>query len=433
MLAEYIQSPPVLTRLQQGPAGPYLDGFTDWLKSQGYPRTSIRQFLWGIGPLMEWLTGNQIDIASLDGLRLDAYRKHRETSGTLCHRNGKLEATFLGVRHFARYLLHTGVVPCAPRPEAAEPPLLAAFREWMQAHRGVREATLIAYGRVITDLLAALGSSPQRYEAKTLRGFVLRRASEHGIAKAKNTVTAARMFLRFLIATDRCRVGLDAAVPVIANWRLSSLPRYLTPSEVERLIASCDERTVTPLRDQAILLLLAHLALRAGDVAHLTFDDFDWTEARVRIAGKGRHEVWLPLPQRVGDAVLAYLQDERPAVAFEHVFIKAVAPYRPVASYLVSTVVRRAMARAEIDAPSRGAHLLRHSAATAMLQEGATLHEIAAVLRHVSIETTYHYAKVDQDLLRMVAAPWPASGSVMLPEVPSAETAIPVSPEVPSC
>jgi site-specific recombinase XerD len=184
------------------------------------------------------------------------------------------------------------------------------------------------------------------------------------------------------------------------------LPKYLSAEAVERVITSCDLSTHTGVRDRAVLLLLARLGLRAGDVAGLTFPAIDWSAGTIRVAGKNRREARLPLPQDVGDAVLAYLE-QRPDVNDVHVFITTTAPLRRLSRRTVSKIVRRAIQRSEIQAPIHGAHVLRHSFATAMLREGVSLPTIGSVLRHASIETTAIYAKVDTPLLRQVARPWP--------------------------
>jgi integrase len=187
---------------------------------------------------------------------------------------------------------------------------------------------------------------------------------------------------------------MDRAVPTIPQWRLSALPRYIQPSEVERVIASCDLVTPHGIRDRAVLLLLARLGLRAADILALTLEDLDWGAGTVRVRAKGRREVRLPLPQEVGDAILEYLARARPATAITRVFLCANAPVRPFRTLAsVSDIVRLALKRAGIvNPPSRGAHLLRHSAATAMLRAGAGLEAIATVLRHRSIDTTAQYA-----------------------------------------
>jgi site-specific recombinase XerD len=163
------------------------------------------------------------------------------------------------------------------------------------------------------------------------------------------------------------------------------------------------------LRDRAVLLLLWRLGLRAGEVAALGFDDFDWTGGTVRVglSGKGRRETRLPLPQDVGDAVLAYLQRGRPAQADPHVFLNALRPWGPISRQSVASVVCRALHRVGLRMPSEGAHLLRHSLATHLLRQGQSLQAIAEILRHRSIETTAHYAKVDVTQLALIAQPWP--------------------------
>jgi len=436
MLTDYLDDHVVVERLRSGPAGAHIEDFTDWLAAAGFKRNSVRGLIRGLERFAAWTTEEGSTLGDIDGDVVQRFEEHLAASGRRWHRCGKQTEDVTAARRFVVFRQERGEL-AAPVRTVVEPELLREFREWMLTRRGVRESTLAAYGRVIADLLGALGEETMGYQAVSLRSFVLGAARQHGISKAKVIVTAVRMFLRFLAATGRCRTGLDGAIPVIADWKLSSLPRHLTAAKVERLIASCDDRTSTALRDKAIILLASCLGLRAGDIAGLTFDDVDWKEAKLRVSGKSRREVWLPLPQELGDAIIDYLKRERPSVRGDRVFVTAVAPYRPAASYLVSSIVRRAIERAGIDAPSRGAHVLRHSAATAMLRQGATLHEISSVLRHTSIETTYHYAKVDADLLRMVATPWPVR-----PETPKPEARVTAAelqsiaqrwPEVTSC
>ncbi|WP_244464251.1 tyrosine-type recombinase/integrase [Bradyrhizobium japonicum] len=179
-------------------------------------------------------------------------------------------------------------------------------------------------------------------------------------------------------------------------------------SDVETLIATCDQTTATGVRDRAILLLLARLGLRAGDILSLRLTDVDWQQATLSVRGKGRRETRLPLPQDAGDALLAYLDQARPHVADVRIFFMSNAPIRPLTgSSAVSDVVRSAIRKAGIPVPSNGANLLRHSAATAMLRGGATLDTVGAVLRHRSPDMTAHYAKVDVTMLLQIAQPWP--------------------------
>jgi site-specific recombinase XerD len=217
------------------------------------------------------------------------------------------------------------------------------------------------------------------------------------------------MFLRFLIAEGRCRAGLLGAIPVLAHWRLSSLPRYVPPEAVERVIDSCDESSPVGKRDRAILLLLARLGLRAGDIVQMRLEDIDWKGAWVHVSGKGRRQTRLPLTQEVGDAIVSYVQESRPRSHTDTLFLRSRAPFRGFRSHpAVSVIVATAFRRAGIKRPSRGAaHLLRHSVASSMLRQGASLQELSALLRHRSIDTTQIYAKIDVTSLQQIAQPWP--------------------------
>jgi len=217
------------------------------------------------------------------------------------------------------------------------------------------------------------------------------------------------MFLRFLIAEGKCPADLLGAIPVLAHWRLSSLPRYLPPKDVERVIASCDRSSPLGKRDRAILLLLARLGLRAGDIVQLRLQDIEWKNSCILVSGKSRHQTRLPLTQEVGQAIVAYLQKGRPLAHTDALFVRSRAPFRALGSHCaVSVIVDRALRRAKVTRPSRGAaHLLRHSLASSMLRQGASLQDISLLLRHRSIETTQIYAKVDITALLPIAQPWP--------------------------
>jgi integrase len=186
------------------------------------------------------------------------------------------------------------------------------------------------------------------------------------------------------------------------------MPRYLTAEQVNGLIAACDGEAASRRRDRAIVLLLARLGLRAGDVAQLRLVDIEWETGSLRVCGKSRYEVRLPLPQDVGDAIAAYLECRSLTDPGERVFLRTIAPCRPFRKGDgISSVVKRLMQRAGIVAPVKGAHVLRHTAATEMLRHGVPLEKIGLVLRHRGIDTTAYYAKADVTLLKQIAQPWP--------------------------
>jgi site-specific recombinase XerD len=280
----------------------------------------------------------------------------------------------------------------------------------MHQHRGITDASLEVYERILIGLLETLGHNPDGYTAERLRGFVLERSHCHGIERAKSIVVAVRAFLRFLGATGRCPPGMEHAIPSFASRRLSSVPRFLAMEDVERLIASCSANA-NGLRDKAVLLLLARLGLRANEVAQLKLTDIDWTDGQLIVTGKSRRQERLPLPHEVGVALLRYLRQSRPRRPAPEVFMSVHAPLKPLTRASVTHIVRAALRRTGINAPINGAHLLRHSAASAMLRQGASLAGISAALRHRSPRMTAHYAKVDFGLLSEIAQPWPGVSS----------------------
>ena len=409
MLNDYYYDPQTLERYRTGPAGEYLDEFIVWLEGLGFRYCSIRFIVRGANAFARWA---QRPIEALDADALCAFGRHLDTESYLQYPSGPYNHHYVSARHFIHFLEASGRVPLpAPtEPAADEPALWYAFCDWMRTQRGTMEVTLKNYRLSILALIQTLGDQPTQFNAKALREFVLERAQQQSVASAKNMVTAVRMMVRFLIATGRCKPGLDHALPTIARWRLAALPKYLPAEEVERIIASCNLTTLIGIRDRAVLLLLARLGLRAGDVATLMFEHIDWQNATLQVAGKNRRAERLPLAQEVGDAIIDYLQ-QRPALDGPYVFITTRYPFKGLSYQTVSQIATQAMQRAGVSSPIHGAHLLRHSAACEMLRQGLSLPTIGALLRHRSIETTTTYAKIDTALLGQVTRPWPEEAS----------------------
>jgi integrase/recombinase XerD len=231
------------------------------------------------------------------------------------------------------------------------------------------------------------------------------------VKRAQLMTTAFRSFFRYLFQKGQLRVDLAASVPTVAYWRLSTVPKYLAPKEVERVLKACNRRTATGRRDYAVLLLLARLGLRAGEVVALQLDDLNWRAGEILVRGKGLFHDRMPLPSDVGRALAVYLRRDRPPCRTRRVFICMKAPRRGFADpSTLTTIVRRALDRADLHPAFKGAHLLRHSLAPSMLHSGATMGEIGEVLRHRISNTTEIYAKVDFNGLRSLAHPWPIGG-----------------------
>jgi integrase/recombinase XerD len=274
-------------------------------------------------------------------------------------------------------------------------------------HRGTLDITLNGYRQPILDLLDDLGTEPSTFDAIGLREFLAPTRELFQSMEIEEPGYGCADVLALFDCQGLFAPGLEHAIPTVAKWRLSSLPKYLSIQDVESLINSCDQSSPLGARDRAILLLIARLGLRAGDVSALKFGDLLWEEGTLIVSGKGRRQTRLPLPQGVGKAILYYLRHGRPRKVGDRIFITTAAPFVPISRQAVGQTVARAIRHTGISAPTKGSHLLRHSAATRLLREGVSLPTISALLRHASIETTTVYAKVDVDLLQEVAMPWP--------------------------
>jgi site-specific recombinase XerD len=225
--------------------------------------------------------------------------------------------------------------------------------------------------------------------------------------RAKVMTSALRAFLRYARYQDLIRSNLAAGVPAIADWSVASIPKGLPPEHVKRTLAACDRESVTGRRDYAILLLLARLGLRAGEVCSLQLEDIDWDAGSLTVHGKGNCSAQLPLPTDVGRAIAAYLKHGRQRSLSRSLFLKICAPVDKLNSGTIGLIVNKALARAGISGCRRGAHQFRHALATKMLRQGASLAEIGEILGHQRAQTTAIYAKVDIASLRMLALPWP--------------------------
>jgi site-specific recombinase XerD len=411
MLEDHVSAKITRKRLNSGPAANYVDDFSDWLYARGYKKRTLFRMLQSFAAWTEWLTKTGRTAGDFsEGLRECA--KYVISAPHIPYERGPKRESLSVARLFLRFLQERGLHPQTAGIDSlvCSSPMLREFHSYMLEQRGVTRGTLDVYQRVLEEFIATLGSDPHAYSPQVLREFVLTRGSRHGSSHAKLGATAVRSYLRFLGATGRCKTGLEYALPAYASRKLSSIPKYLASDDVDRVIASCSTDR-TGLRDRAIILLLARLGLRAGDVVRLRLTDIDWTNGTIKVSGKGRRYELLPLPQEVGRAVLRYLQRSRPASRAPESFVTVLPPFKRLSYQRVGGIVRGALDRAGVSSPVRGAHVLRHSAATTMLRQGASLASIGSVLRHRSPQTTARYAKVDIGMLSTIAQPWPGVAS----------------------
>ena len=389
-----------LSIYQNGPLAGHLSSFADLLGQCGYTdehgRTKLRQ----LRDFSQWLQRRRIEAGAINEQVVAAFRSGRRNRSRYFGEGATLSLLL-------KHLRGLNVVP-PPCPVLAESPLDLVVREYREHQVNVRclgEPTVVGYvaaiRRFLRDVFAGGVLNFHRLSANHINEFVLKE-------------TTLRSFLRFLMMTGKLERDLAQSVPTMAGWRASDLPHYLEPCEVERLLHSCDRGTDVGKRNYAILLLLARLGLRAGEVSRLDLRDIDWRAGEIRVRGKNRRVDRLPLPQEVGEAIVDYLQRRHAEGSSKRLFLHAHAPYLGLVDTppnSISSIVRRALKRAQLNPPHKGAHILRHSLATRMLSEGVTLFQIGQVLRHTSIQTTEIYAKVNLTTLRKLAQPWPGGVS----------------------
>jgi integrase/recombinase XerD len=412
MLDRFIKDSGTLRRLRAGPVGTQIDSFTARLATLGYARATIREQVWLLSGLSRWMERRRLSAAELDEGTLEAFAHDRQ-------RRCRERSSHATLDHFLDHLRAEGVAPVRPVVADRSPIAVLAvqYEQHLRVERGLSATTLTNYLPVFRRFLThTFGPGPVHLAALTashLAGFVQEQARTMHRGRAKLMVTALRSICRFWLQHGDTQRDLAAAVPAVAHWRLATIPKYLPPDEIERLLNGCCRHTPVGRRDYAILLLLARLGLRAGEVVGLELDDFHWRAGEFTIRGKGRREDRLPLSTEIGRAVAAYLRHDRPACATRRLFLRSRAPRRRFGGpSSVTTIVNRALERAGLHPPVRGAHLLRHSLATRMLSHGASLREIGQILRHQTVSTTEIYAKVDLMGLRSLVVPWLTRGGV---------------------
>jgi len=395
-----------------GVIGVYFDSFAAHLAACGYATATIRSQLKLLGQFNEWLIRRRCAIHQLNDELVTSFLKR-------CTRRGRVQrGDAKTLRQFLIHLRTRGVLaPLAPVVDDSPlGQLQHEYARYLTTERGLAPVTVSDYVDVLRRFLTErFGNGPLDFSTltvSTITTFVIRQARTMSPRYAQSMVSALRSICRFLRQRGAIDRDLAAAMPSVSDWRLATIPKYLNPEEVERVLQTCDGKTAVGRRDHAILLLLARLGLRAGEIIALELDDIRWRAGDILVRSSKRLPLdRLPLLAEVGAALATYLRRDRPPHTTRRVFLCTRAPRRGFANpSTVSTIVRRALARAGLSPALKGAHLFRHSLATRMLRHGASLPEIGMVLRHRAVQTTEIYAKVDLDGLRALTQPWPETG-----------------------
>lgn len=398
--------PACWSRTAPGPLKPFAVGYGRWLADAGFSPSRIEKRLDQLGRLSGWLEA--------EGLRpqeLTVELQHRFVEA----RRAAGARTWLSphsLRVPLAYLREEGIVPVSVGPDGPLERLLSDYRRYLAGERGLASHTIYQHELVARLFLSERekldGLKLERLAARDVGAFLAAECPKRSVTGARDLVKGLRGLLRYLHVSGAIATPLQWSVPAVAYHRDRSLPRGLAPEAVIRLLASCDRRRAVGRRDYAVLLLLARLGLRAGEVAAIELEDIDWRRGEFQVRGKGARLDRLPLPMDVGEAIVSYLR-YRPRSRSRAAFLLARAPYCQMTGQTVTCIVHRACVRAGL--PVVHAHRLRHTAATEMLRAGGSLPEVAEVLRHRQLATTNIYAKVDHRSLRPLARPWPEGGA----------------------
>jgi len=414
-LEQVFSCPRTLAKLRANPLGRILEGFCLWLLDGGFTRGCIRQHLCNALHLNRYLgcatepPRERLSTRDIEGF-FTAYPGYCRNRGPLAEH---LRAVRYSINRLIAFLRHQGRFD-ELRQLPLYQPLLDAYLGWLRKERDATPGTVALRGRSLTRFLRWLGPEAtveglSRLSAEQVEGFFLAETKGRGQAYRRSMQAALRTFFRFCLQRGWIGCRLDRAVPTLRTYRLSTVPRGLSEAQARGVLESVDRTTPIGQRDYAILQLLYHYGVRAGQVRALRLADIAWSDNQILFrATKNGKDSRLPLTREVGESLLEYLRNARPRSPWPEVFLTCRAPYGPLGrSHAVSEIVRRRLGGAGIVMPHRGAHVFRHGFAARMVAQGHSLKAVADVLGHRHLATTFGYAKVDFPALEAVPLPWP--------------------------
>jgi integrase/recombinase XerD len=404
----------VVARLETGTLGWHLDSLATTLQNQRYAISTISVHLREAHAFGLWINERH-QLGEISELMLKHYLDDLSVQSESLSRSRRRKIT-TAVNLLLYHLRQTGVI--APPPAEISPlteaqQCLASYEEFLEKVQGLAPTTRRQYLRFASRLLNTISQSGPipwpSLNADKIIEFVLADASPRKGFGPHTTSTAIRSLLRFLVSQGRLSSGLETAIPNIPRWSHAALPQRLSETDINRLLTVCDDGTAIGRRNYAILILLSRLGLRAKEVVGMQLGDLDWANGSLLVRSSKTHsERLLPMAQEVGEALVSYLKDGRPATSYRQIFLDHTAPFQPLqTASAITKVVKRLLAKAGIERRSSGAHLFRHTVASQMVNHGASFKEVADVLGHQNLQTTGIYAKLDLAALSEAALPWP--------------------------
>jgi integrase/recombinase XerD len=412
MIDLYFKQSKTRSRLQNGPVGPFFPAFIRTLEDRSHAVSSIRRMILTADRLGRWVQDHGIRLPEANQDHINQYLTQQGRRPDSHRKNGHLPQPARYLKTITELLQQQGILN-GPLPVTEVAQWSDRFSQYLIQVCGVSPLTRNNYVRYAHRLMQELKlAGPLDWSAldsTLICRFVQRETSKLNPTCCTQAVTGVRSFLRFLEATGQVGPNLVRALPTVRRWKQAGIPKHLTCEQFDDLISLCGEHSEIGLRDRAMVLIMARLGIRAGEVSQLRLDDVDWREGVVHIRnGKSRKERSLPLPDDVGRAIASYLYQERPQSPDRHIFVSKLPPYRGFSSSTtISKITKHMLAQVGIEGTHLAAHCLRHTVATQMVQRGASYQQTADVLGHKSLQSTGIYAKLDDATLRQVALPWP--------------------------
>jgi integrase/recombinase XerD len=397
-----------LRRSPEGPLEAHIRPFGEWAIEQGYSKHRVQSRVHLAAGFSQWLKRKGVHVREVSGKHLGQYLQHR------AHGRRIFPGDKPSLKQFLEFLQRGRIVAAEKTDSGSIKPVEQCVREfetYLKDQRALALTTISHYARYarlfLTKRFGKQAVKLEKVRAEDVFRFVRQESQSTHFGRGKRITTSLRSFFKFARYRGAITADLAAAVPKVAGWSMSGIPRAIAEDEIRKLLSSIDRGHSKGRRDYAILLLLARLGLRSGEIVRLELDDIDWVSGSLRVLGKGR-QARLPMPQDVGEAIVEYVRRGRPPAASRRLFLRSKAPFRGFCdSTAIASMVRYAINRAGVRAPTHGAHQFRHALATQLLHHGGSLKEIGELLGHRSIQVTTIYAKVDIPALRTLALRWP--------------------------
>jgi len=412
MLEDIYKDKKTISRLREGPINKQVEALEAYYTKKHYPKKHVKKLMGEIGCFNRWLVENNIFLPELDEIKIASYINSRQQHTKSFVTSGSRSALY----HLIEMLRESGDIPKKNTTTETKheeiKKALDSYNHYLIQDRGFSQSSLTRYLREIKRFLIHIPVSFHRdhnqLTADNLLDYITDFGKQHSSKNTQCLVSILRSYLCYAFSQGKINQDLSQFLPTSFSVRSSHLPEFLSATQCRKLLSSCHRDTAVGNRNYAILLILMRLGLRASELINLTLDEINWESGEIIIHGKGNKTATLPLPQDVGDAIVSYLESSRPVCNSRHLFVGSRAPFNKFNHpSCISSIVSRSLAQAKIMTQLKGAHLLRYTTAHDCIDHGASLFEVAGLLRHSNIDMAAKYIKIDFSRLKNIAQPWP--------------------------